>query len=217
MENMNIKPIKRSSFRDEVYVSLKKAIIMLEMKPGQRLNDKELAEKFQISRTPVREAIKRLEDEGLVESVPGSVTRVTEINLEEARHAFTVVAALQSLAARLAIPRLIESDFEKLEFFNAQLKNSMTNLKISDAIEADAGFHNVFLQTAGNPEIVSALDRILPKIYRLEIYQFGSTQGFKSVEQHNGIIEACRKGEKDLIGKLVEENWLSLGEILTRQ
>lgn len=105
-----IKPIKRMSFRDEVYLTLKKAIVTLELQPEQRLNDKELAEEFGISRTPVREALKRLEDEGLVESIPGSVTRVAPLNIEEAKHAFTVVAVLHSLAARLAVPLLKESD-----------------------------------------------------------------------------------------------------------
>ena len=71
MEKDIIKPIKRLSLRDEVYQNLKKSIINLELQPEERLYDKELAEKFGISRTPVREALKRLEDEGLVESLPG--------------------------------------------------------------------------------------------------------------------------------------------------
>ncbi|PEE67259.1 GntR family transcriptional regulator, partial [Bacillus thuringiensis] len=162
-----IKPIKRMSFRDEVYLTLKKAIVTLELQPEQRLNDKELAEEFGISRTPVREALKRLEDEGLIESIPGSVTRVAPLNIEEAKHAFTVIAVLHSLAARLAVPLLKESDIQELEFSNKALLLSIEKKDIIKAIEADELFHNVFLDVAGNPEIIRALERSISKIQRL--------------------------------------------------
>ncbi|MEH7014028.1 GntR family transcriptional regulator [Neobacillus niacini] len=216
MEKDMIKPIKRLSFREEVYQTLKQSIINLELKPEERLNDKELAEKFGISRTPVREALKRLEDEGLVESLPGSSTRVAPLKLEEAKHAFTVVAALHALAARLATPLLKETDIEELEFSNKTLRLAIENGDVIKAIEADGTFHKVFLDSAANPEIALALDRIVPKIQRLEISQFISLKGLKSVEQHDQIISACKNQEHERVVRLVEENWLSLGELLTQ-
>ncbi|MCG7320238.1 GntR family transcriptional regulator [Brevibacillus laterosporus] len=215
MKRDTIKPIKRISFRDEVYLTLKKAIVTLELQPEQRLNDKELAEDFGISRTPVREALKRLEDEGLVESIPGSVTRVAPLNLEEAKHAFTVVAVLHSLAARLAVPLLKESDIQELEFGNKALLLAIEKKDIIKAIEADELFHNVFLDVAGNPEIIRALERSISKIQRLEISQFTSINGLKSVEQHQQIIEACKNKDKETTAHLVEQNWLSLEKLLT--
>ncbi|MGM0876176.1 MAG: GntR family transcriptional regulator [Bacillota bacterium] len=212
-----IKPIKRLSFRDEVYQTLKNSIITLELHPEERLNDKELAEKFGISRTPVREALKRLEDEGLVESLPGSSTRVAPIKLEEAKHAFTVVAALHALATRLACPLLKETDIEELEFSNKTFRLSIEKGDVIKAIETDEAFHKVFLDVAGNPEIVFALDRSVPKIKRLEISQFTTRKGLHSVEQHNQIISACKNRDYEIVVRLVEENWLSLGELLTQQ
>lgn len=217
MKKDTIKPIKRLSLRDEVYQTLKKSIINLELQPEERLNDKELAEKFGISRTPVREALKRLEDEGLVESLPGSSTRVAPLKLEEAKHAFTVVAALHALAARLASPLLKEIDIEKLEFSNKTLKIAIEKGEAIKAIEADGTFHKVFLDVAGNPEITFALERSVPKIQRLEISQFTTLKGLNSVEQHNQIISACKNQEYERVVRLVEENWLSLGGLLTQQ
>ncbi|MDQ0859958.1 GntR family transcriptional regulator [Bacillus sp. V2I10] len=214
---MPIKPIKRLLFRDEVYQTLKKSIVTLELQPEERLNDKELAEKFGISRTPVREALKRLEDEGLVESLPGSSTRVAPLKLEEAKHAFTVVAVLHALAARLACPLLKETDIEELEFSNKNLRLSIEKGDVIKAIEADGTFHKVFLDVSGNPEIVFALERSLPKIQRLEISQFTTLKGLNSIEQHNQIISACKNREYETVVRLVEENWLSLGELLTQQ
>ncbi|WP_028611403.1 GntR family transcriptional regulator [Paenibacillus harenae] len=217
MKNKMINPISRSSFRDEVYRTLKKAIVMLELQPGQRLNDKELADQFEISRTPVREALKRLEDEGLVESVPGSSTRVSPIDAEAANHAFTVVAALHSLAARLAVPLLTDNDIETMESCNRLLSIALERADVIKAIEADDSFHRIFLNAAGNPEIRTALDRISPKVHRLEISRFGSIKGLKSVEQHDQIITACKNRDKTAVSRLVEKNWLSLGELLSEQ
>ena len=216
MNKDRIKPIHRLSFRDEVYQTLKKAIMLLEFEPGQRLSDKDLAEDFGISRTPVREALKRLEDEGLVESVPGSVTRVAPLKPEEAKHAFTVVAVLHSLAARLAVPMLLDSDIDKLKLCNDQLKASLDKNDVIEAIQADESFHDVFIQRAGNPEIKMALERIVPKIHRLEISQFSSIKALKSVEQHHHIMAACELRDSMAASRLVEENWLSLGELLTK-
>jgi DNA-binding GntR family transcriptional regulator len=214
MKNTTIKPIKRLTYRDEVYFTLRKAIISLELKPETRLNDKELAEEFGISRTPVREALKRLEDEGLVESIPGSITRVASLNLAEAKHAFTVVAVLHALATRLAVPLLTKSDIGKLEEYNKALLLSIEQKDIQKAVEADELFHRVFLDVAANPEILLALERSIPKIQRLENSQFASINGFNSVKQHEQIIEACKKRDIETTVHLIEQNWLSLGELL---
>ncbi|WP_264739863.1 GntR family transcriptional regulator [Cytobacillus firmus] len=215
MKNKNITPIKRLSLRDEVYETLKKNIIELQFEPGSRLHDKELAEDFGISRTPVREALKRLEDEGLVVSTPGSSTRVTPLNEDGASNAFPVAASLHSLGARLGVPRLMPSDFARLEAANKNLEAAMKKQDILGAVKADEAFHEVYLSAADNPEIISALKRIMPKIQRLEIAQFGSLNGLKSVEQHKKILEASRKGQEQLASRLVEENWLNLGGLLT--
>lgn len=215
MENITIKPIRRLSLRDEVYNTLKKSIVSMELHPEERINDRELAERFGISRTPVREALKRLEDEGLVESIPGSVTRVAPLCIDGAKHAFTVVAALHALAARLAGPNLKERDLDELEFSNKKLQQAIEKNDVIMAIEADDAFHNVFLDVAGNPEIIFALERSIAKISRLEISQFTTEKGLKSIEQHKQIIAACKTNEIETIAHLVEENWLSLGKLLT--
>lgn len=214
MKRELIKPIKRLSLREEIYQTLKQGIITLEFPPDQRLNDKELAEKFSVSRTPVREALKRLEDEGLVESIPGSITKVSSLNPEEAKHAFTVVAVLHALATKLAVPHLTEEDFKTLARHNEELESAVEQNNIIGAIEADQAFHRVFLEAAANPEIVLALERSESKIYRLEVAKFSSEQGFKSVNEHQKIIEVCQSEETIQAADLVEKNWLSLGELL---
>lgn len=74
-----------------------------------------------------------------------------------------------------------------------------------------------FLDVAGNPEIIHALERSMSKIQRLEISQFTSENGLKSVEQHRQIIEACKNKHRETTAHLVEQNWLNLGELLTNE
>lgn len=210
----NIKAIERVALRDQVYDSLKKAIVTLELAPGQRIMDKDLATEFGVSRTPVREALKRLEDEGLVESLPGSQTRITNIHLEEAKNAFTVVAVLHRLAARLAVPIICEKEIKLMEESNLQLQNALDNKDVMAAIAADDRFHYVLLKSSGNQEIELALERIMSKVRRLEYSKFSSLSARKSIEEHNKIISACRSKDANLVSSLVEENWLSLGRIL---
>lgn len=209
-----IKTIERPPLRDQVYDSLKEAIITLELEPGQRIKDKDLAAEFGVSRTPVREALKKLEDEGLVESLPGSQTRITEIHLEEAKNAFTVVAALHSLAARLAVPIISDEDIQLMEGSNTELRKALEKKDVIRAVEADDQFHAVLLKASRNDEIERALDRIMSKVRRLEFSKFSSINAEQSLEEHHAIIQACKKKDATLASSLAEENWLSLGRIL---
>lgn len=214
MEN-KIKKIERQSLSEKIYSELKNKIIDMEFKPGERINDAELAKQFGVSRTPVREAIKRLEDDGLIESIPGSMTRVTHISSEEARNAFTVVAVLHALAARLAMPHLTSQDFETMRLYNNQLNNAVKSNNAAAAVQSDAALHQVILDKSGNPELLNVLKRITPKIARLEKARF-LAKGKESVAQHEAIIQACSDKDLLLSSSLIEQNWLTLSEWSTR-
>lgn len=203
--------------RERVYQMLQQAIISGQLPPGERLRDQDLAEQLGVSRTPVREALQRLEDEGLVETAPRASTRVTALDARAAREAFPVVAALHALATRYAAPHLTKHDLEAMRTANASLANVIAapdSAAVFQAIQADDRFHQVILEAANNREILRALDRLMPKVRRLEYAQFGSLSGRRSVQQHEAIIAAC---EQQLVGEsaaLVEENWLSLGKLI---
>ncbi len=213
----NISQISRISLRDQVYLQLKQAVIHLELAPGEKISDKVLAEQFGVSRTPVREALKRLEDEGLVISSPGSETKVSLIDIEQAKHAFTVVAALNALAAKLAIPFLTEAHCDELKSINEEFEKAIMQENKYEAIKKDDQFHSVLLHASNNPEIEIALERLLPKIRRLELLKFNKVDGLSSIRQHNEIIDCLRYGKQQELSKLVEDNWLSLASYLTKE
>jgi len=216
MDKKILKKISRRSLSEKIYDQLKEAIVNLTFKPGERLNDTALAAQFGVSRTPVREAFKRLEDEGLIELFPGSMTRVADFDEESARHAFTVVAALHALAARLAVPVLKKESFMRMKKANEQLEKALERKDDVQAIGADTEFHQVMLEAAANPEISIALERMTPKIYRLERARFISSGGFDSIRQHEDIIQAAQKKKSGKTASLVEKNWLTLGQWVIR-
>jgi DNA-binding GntR family transcriptional regulator len=204
----------RTLLRDQAYAQLRDAILDGTLEPGEQLKDAELAEWLGLSRTPIREAVARLEEYGLVETKPNSYTRVAPLSARDARDAFTVYAALEALAASLAVPRLTGDDLETMRGANSDLADALAAADVDAAISADDRFHGVIVHAAANREIVRSLERLLPKIRRLERARFGSLAGRRSVEQHERIIALCATGDAHPSAEAVRENWLTLGALI---
>lgn len=216
MQSHTLEKIDRIPLRERVYYLVQRAIISGELQPGQRVRDLDLAAQLGVSRTPVREALQRLEDEGLVETLPGALTRIVPLDTQAAREAFPVVAVLHALATRLAVETLTEQDLASLRQANESLVAALEAGDVTRAIQADDRFHDVFVRASANSEIQHALDRLMPKVRRLEYAQFGSLAGHTSVLQHQAIIAACEKRLAAQAASLTEQNWLNLGRLIVQ-
>jgi DNA-binding GntR family transcriptional regulator len=204
----------RTLLRDQAYVRLRDAILDGTLEPGEQLKDAEIAEWLGLSRTPIREALARLEEYGLVETAPNRYTRVTPLSGGDARDAFTVVAALHSLAALLGVPRIEESELATMRRANADFAAALRAADVDRALAGDDRFHGVLVRASANREISRSLERLMPKIRRLERARFGSLAGRRSVEQHDHIVELCASGQAEAAARAVRENWLSLGALI---
>jgi DNA-binding GntR family transcriptional regulator len=204
----------RTLLRDQAYARLRDAILDGTLEPGEQLKDAELADWLGLSRTPIREALARLEEYGLVETKPQSFTRVAPLSARDARDAFTVYAALEALAATLGVPRLTRADLETMRAANRDFADALAAVDVDAAIAADDRFHAVLVQAAANREITRSLERLLPKIRRLERARFGSLAGRRSVEQHERIIALCAAGDAERAAEAIRENWLTLGALI---
>jgi DNA-binding GntR family transcriptional regulator len=216
MKSHVLEKIDRIPLREHVYELLQQAIVSGELPPGQRIRDLDLAAQLGVSRTPVREALQRLEDEGLVETLPGSLTRVVPLDTQAARETFPVVATLHALATRLAVGHLTEQDFVSLRQANDRLVAALEANDVMGAIQADDSFHHALVRASGNNEIQHVLDRLMPKVRRLECAQFGSLAGHTSVLHHQAIIAACEQRLTAMASTLTEQNWLSLGQLIVQ-
>jgi DNA-binding GntR family transcriptional regulator len=204
----------RTLLRDEAYARLRDAILDGTLEPGEQLRDAELSEWLGLSRTPIREALARLEEYGLVETAPNRYTRVAPLTGRDARDAFPVVAALHALAASLGVPRISDDELAAMRAANEQLASALSKGDVDRAVAADDRFHGVLVLASANREIALALARLMPKVRRLEQARFGSLSGRRSVEQHERIIALCAAGKTAEAAQAVRENWLSLGALI---
>jgi DNA-binding GntR family transcriptional regulator len=210
--------LPRRSLAALAYDEILGAIVSGELAPGLRIRDGDLAERLGVSRTPVREALRRLVDEGLVETAPDAYTRVAPLATPDAEAAFPVVAALQALGVRLGVPRLSDADLAAMERLDAERTAALAARDIPRAIDVDDRFHDVVLTAAGNPELKRALARLMPKIRRLDLLHFGALAGRadEAAHDHDEILEACRRRDAATAAHLVEQSYLRLGEQVAR-
>jgi len=201
---------KRSLLRDNVYESLRDAIVDGTLAPGERLKDPQLEEWLGVSRTPIREALLRLERAGLVITQPGKATTVAPYDLASTISAQQVTAAMHELAARLAVPGISAGQVEAMSVANAAFASALDTGDVEAALDADDAFHAVFVRASGNPVIAEVLEQTTPMLRRVERMRFSSESARQSVAQHNAVIELTRAGDATAVADLCRENWLSL-------
>ena len=131
----------RSFMRDGVYQSLRKWIVSNELQPGEQLRDKELAEKLGVSRTPVRESLRRLEDEGFVETSANRWTRVSLVTSKEARDIYPILKQLEQLALTLSFPNLTAQHIQTMVELHDQLRHAIRAGNAAQTFLIDSAFH----------------------------------------------------------------------------
>lgn len=209
-----VESVERTLLRDEAYLRIRDAILAGTLEPGEKLRDAELTRWLGLSRTPVREALARLAEDGLVESEPQRFTRVTPLDRRDARDASRVVAALHALAASLAVPLLTRAELDAMRRANRGFEAALRAGDVDAGIAADDAFHAVVVTASQNREIPPALERLMPRLRRLERARFASLGGRRSVEQHARIVALAGSGDAAGAAAASSENWLTLGALL---
>lgn len=207
-------PLPRTSLREQVYEVVLRAIVSGDFPPGYQIRDFDIAQSLGVSRTPVREALQRFADEGLVETMPGTATRVAPIDTEAVRNIYPIVGALHALAIRLGAQRIGPDKIEAMTRANAAFTAAVDESHITAALAADDTFHAVALDAAANPELERTLDRLMPHIRRLQLTQFSSKLVQSSIRQHRHMITACRQHRFADAARTVEQNWGNIETLL---
>ncbi|WP_193612232.1 GntR family transcriptional regulator [Nocardioides lijunqiniae] len=203
-------PPPRTLLRERVFTTLRTAIVDGTLEPGERLVDAELCSWLGVSRTPVREALSRLEQIGLVQVRPGSSTIVSPLDVRAAVEAQVVAASLHELAAREAVPLLKEPDLARMEAANDAFADALRRADVEAAIAADDDFHGVLVELCANRTVISVLDDVTPLLRRMERVRFATLAGRASVAQHRTIVEHARRGDAEAAARETRANWLTL-------
>lgn len=201
--------LTRSLAREDVYRTLKQWIVDLQLAPDELIRDHELAARLGVSRTPVREALRRLEDEGLVVTSFHKWTKVAPSDAAEMAQLYPVVAALEAMAVELALPHITATDLAQLGALNTALALAIQQRDVEQATALDAQFHGLIVQRSGNAEIEKLLAALQPRIQRLERAHFGNQLiARQSVAEHKAIVTALRRGDARAAADAMKQNWL---------
>jgi DNA-binding GntR family transcriptional regulator len=202
-------PVGRVLLRDVALSRIREAIVAGDLPPGAVIKDADLAGRLGLSVAPVRAALARLADEGLVESKPQSRTRVTPLVLAQVRDAAVVVRAMHEVAAREAAGRVTEADVGAMRAANERFARAVDAGDLDAALAADDDLHAVLLDRCGNAAVASTAARFAPAIRRLERQRFGEA-GHPSVELHDRLIAACAAADVDAAVATTTEIWTAL-------
>jgi DNA-binding GntR family transcriptional regulator len=208
-----LRPVRRTLLRDTAYEAIRDAIVRGDLAPGTPVSNADLAERLGLSRAPVRDALARLADEGLVETKPQSYTRVTPLVPQDVRDAAAVVRAMHELAASTAVAALTAGDIEAMRTANRRFEAATRADDIDAAMRADDDLHGVLVRVCGNRAVAATIERYTPLLRRLERRQFSRAEARRSVERHDQLIAACAAGDAGEATRLTAQIWRTLEDL----
>lgn len=210
MTNNKNNKIKRTFVKDQAYNILHEQIINGNLKPYTQLKIADLSEELGISRTPIREAILRLENEDLVISKANQWTMVAPIKVERLKDIYHLVYELESFALRENFSKIDDKFIEKLEAINEEIKIQHMKENIMTVIELDDDFHDLIISLSSNKEIKPIIDRLKKRIKRFEI-AFYRVKDFQkppsTYDEHLLLIDCLRKRDLEKSLAALKENW----------
>ncbi|MGI6359324.1 MAG: GntR family transcriptional regulator [Bacillota bacterium] len=203
-------PVKLDNYkplREIVFEHLREAIITGKLRPGERLMEMQLAEEMGVSRTPVREAIRKLELEGLVIMVPRRGAYVSDLTIKDVAETYEIRSALESLAAGLAAERITADESEELERILVQIGQCIANNDVKRSLELDEQFHNLLYQASKNDRLVQIINNLREHIQRFRATSMSTPGRLEAVfNEHMKIAEAISERNAELAERLAQEH-----------
>ena len=194
-----LEPIKIDSYqplRETVCEVLREAIRNGTLEPGERLMEVQLAEELGISRTPVREAIRKLEQEGYVIMMPRRGTYVSSVSVSDIKEIFEIRSALESLSTGLAARRIEPDELEKLRALLAEIEGHIQSRDMDKIVETDIEFHGLLYRVSRNERLVAIIGNLKEQLARFRTLSMsypGRLQ--ETLEEHRAMVEAIAAGD----------------------
>jgi DNA-binding GntR family transcriptional regulator len=214
-------PIKLDSYkplREVVTETLREAIVTGVLKPGERLMEIQMAEELGVSRTPVRESIRKLELEGFVVMVPRRGTYVADLSIKDINEVYEIRTVLDVLAAGLAAERITEEELEELERLLVQIGEFVDQNNVEKLIEFDSQFHDVLYRASRNDRLVGIINNLREQFTRFRSISMkypGRMQN--TVAEHTRLVEAIAQRNPDLAQQIAREHMENSEQTLMKE
>ncbi|HBE77022.1 MAG TPA: GntR family transcriptional regulator [Firmicutes bacterium] len=210
MDRQPLVPIRLDNYkplRELVFESLREAIISGTLGAGDRLMEIQLAEEMGVSRTPVREAIRKLELEGLVVMIPRKGAYVAGISVKDIADVFEIRCALEGLAAELASERATDEELETMERYLIKISEDIDLGDLAKVVETDTDFHTLLYKLSRNSRLTQIISNLREQIQRFRTTSLSFPGRMKiALEEHRKIVEAISSRDGELARKLAEEH-----------
>lgn len=197
-DNLQIQMNEFLPLRDVVFNTLRQAILTGDLKPGERLMEIHLANKLGVSRTPIREAIRKLELEGLVIMIPRRGAEVAQITEKSMMDVLEVRRTMDALCVELACERITEDALETLKMACDDFAEAVKSKDIKVIAKADVALHDIIVQATGNSRLVQLINNLSEQMYRYRFeYLKDCTRHEALIEEHRIIYESIVKRDKE--------------------
>jgi DNA-binding GntR family transcriptional regulator len=189
----DILPMPRPALHEQVGQRLRQMLVEGQIAPGAKLNERELCEALHVSRTPLREAIKMLAAEGLVELLPNRGAIAVQLGEADVLHTFEVMAGLEGLSGELAAQRVSDAELAEIEALHYEMKAAYTRRDLSNYYRLNAAIHHAINTAARNPVLATTYQQVNA---RLQALRFRSNQDgekwTRAMQEHDQMIAALQ-------------------------
>ena len=202
---MRRKQIERhQTLREKILETIRDAILKGTLKPGERVSEPDLAERFGISRTPIREAFRQLESEGYLQVVPRKGAVVASLSARDIEEFYAIKIILEGFAARMAAEKLTGKEIERLESINERLHKIAEEGDVKTFFRVHNEFHEVFIKAAGNEKLSEMINQLVMKFKRLRLASLSQPGRMAvSIEDHQDMIQAFKDRDGNRADSLV--------------
>jgi len=206
---------KHLTLREKILEHIRDAIISGTLKAGSKVSEPELAERYGISRTPIREAFRQLESEGYLTVIPRRGAVVSAFSQKDVEDFYAIKSILEGYAARQACTRLSEKELDKLQINNDKLSEVAEQDDIKAFFKIHNEFHEMFIKAAGNEKLRELITSVVTRFQRLRFTSLSLPGRMKIVvHEHEKIIEAFRRKDAEAAEMLVRKNAEYGGRVL---
>lgn len=198
----NIKPI-----REMIYESIRQAIFDGELKPGDRLVEKDLAEKMRVSRTPIREALRKLETEGLIKHVPRKGVVVKGFSPEDIIEIYSIRQALEALAITYTIKNITETEIKKLKVLIEEMAALTEEDETEDLFNTSQEFNDILMKSCKMPRLINLINTYKEYLKRFRMITMSRKERkISALKDHREILQAVIDRDAARAKRLVEEH-----------
>ncbi len=213
---MKKKPIEHhQTLREKILETIRESILKGQLKPGEKVAEPELAERFGISRTPIREAFRQLESEGYLTVIPRKGAVVTALSERAVEEFYAIKSILEGYAAQMAAENMDDKDIEKLEAINQRLQELADEGDVKTFFRVHNEFHEVFIRAAGNEKLLELINQLMLKFNRFRLASLSLPGRMEiSVKEHEKIIKAFKRKDGSQADNLVRKTASFGGQVL---